>query len=93
MNHPVIQTNIMPSYHFVIAENNFLKHEIEYKNAVLMEQQSTITSLREDVAKTDHDARRWQAMKKIILAQGGEKQLKTVETTLDTDIRIEGAKR
>jgi hypothetical protein len=100
MNYIPIHTNIAPSYNYLNAENAYLKQNIEYKDAVLTEQQVTITKFQDDVSqlsqanmqlKSEHDkavsdAARWQVMKKIILSQGGERHLYEVQKTVDREI-------
>lgn len=51
MNYTPIHTNIFPSYNYMAAENAFLKQDVEYKNAVLCEQQATIDNLQKEIAK------------------------------------------
>lgn len=100
MNYIPIHTNIAPSYNYLSAENAYLKQTIEYKDAVLTEQQVTITKFQNDVSqlsqanmnlKSEHDkavsdAARWRVMKKIILSQGGERHLYEVQKTVDREI-------
>lgn len=101
MNYIPIHTNIAPSYNYLSAENAYLKQNIEYKDAVLAEQQTTIKKFQDDVSqlsqanmqlKSEHekavsDAARWQVMKKIILSQGGERHLYEVQKTVDKEIQ------
>jgi cytochrome c biogenesis protein ResB len=103
MNYIPIHTNIAPSYNYVSAENAYLKQDIEYKNAVLAEQQSVVTGLRAEVSKLSQmtasyskerdqfaaDAERWRVMKKIIQSQGGDKHLYEVQKIVDKDIERE----
>lgn len=100
MNYIPIHTNIAPNYNYLSAENAFLKQDIEYKNAVLCEQKATISKLQADteqLSKASHtfkqerdaavgDAARWRVMKKIILTQGGERQLYEVQKTIDKEL-------
>ena len=99
MNHMLIPTNVMPNYNYLAAENSFLRQSIEYKDAVLCEQQTTIKKFQADVEqissanmqikqendKLKHDAERWQIMKKILLTQGGERQLYEVQKIVDKE--------
>jgi len=73
MNYMPIHTNIAPNYNYLSAENAYLKQNIEYKDAVICEQQSTISKLQADteqLSKASHtfkqerdkavaDAQRW----------------------------------
>ena len=97
-----IPTSVYPNYNYLAAENSFLKQNIEYKDAVICEQQEKINYLEADLAqlsestaalkaakdRAEYDAARWQSMKKIILNQGGEKALYEVQKTVDQDIEI-----
>jgi hypothetical protein len=100
MNYVPIHTNIAPNYNYLSAENAFLKQDIEYKNTVLWEQQTTIKKFEEDVQQLSQanmglmqerdkavaDAARWRVMQKIILSQGGERHLYEVQKTVDKEI-------
>jgi hypothetical protein len=100
MNYIPIHTNISPNYNYLSAENAYLKHNIEYKDAVICEQQAKITELQKDVQQLSNacnlfkqerdkhsaDAERWRVMKKIILTQGGQRELYEVQKTIDKDI-------
>jgi hypothetical protein len=102
----VIPTNIAPNYNYLAAENAFLRQGMEYKDAVICEQQTTIQHLQKDIEslskasatfmqerdKFEMDARRWQVMKKIILTQGGERQLYEVQKTIDKELERNRAK-
>lgn len=102
MNYIPIHTNIAPNYNYLSAENAFLKQDIEYKNAVLCDQQSTIAKYQADVEQLSQanatfkqerdqaaaDAARWSVMKQIILSQGGERQLYEVQKTVDKEITL-----
>lgn len=106
MNYPPIHTTVYPSYNYISAENSFLKQTIEYRDHVLHEQQGTINKLNADVdqlsqanaqfrtecSKAKADAARWQVMKKIILTQGGERQLYEVQKTIDKELERNRAK-
>ena len=101
-----IHTNIAPSYNYLSAENAYLKQNIEYKDAVLTEQQVTIKKFQDDVSqlsqanmqlksendKAASDAARWRVMKKIILSQGGERNLYEVQKTVDREIANDRAR-
>lgn len=105
MNYYPVHTNITPNYNFLSAENAYLKQDIEFKNAVLIEQESTINKLKADVGqlsqanmmfradcdKFRHDAKRWEAMKKIIEMQGGKDHAEQVQQIVDKDIQKNGA--
>ena len=66
MNYTPIHTSIYPSYNYLAAENAFLKQDIEYKNAVLAEQQGKIESLQRANAELQHDALRWNKFKQCV---------------------------
>jgi len=99
MNPIMIPSSVMPNYNYLAAENSFLRQNVEYKDAVLCEQQSTIQKFQADVQqissanmqikqendKLKHDAERWQTMKKILLTQGGERQLYEVQKFVDRE--------
>ena len=103
MNYVPIHTNIYPNYNYLSAENAFLKHDIEYKNAVIVDQQDRIKHLQNDVSslsqactkfkqerdKYEADSRRWQVMKRIIKTQGDERQLYEVQKIVDKEIESE----
>lgn len=107
MNHIPIHTSITPNYNYLSAENAFLRQNIEYKDAVLCEQQETITKLRADVdqlsqsnmnlkAERDNfeqDAHRWRIMKNIIRTQGTEQALYVVQKTVDRDLEHDRKRR
>lgn len=100
MNHMMIPTNVVPNYNYLAAENSFLRQSIEYKDAVLCEQQATIKKFQDDVAQLSEanmtlkmerdkavaDAERWRVMKQIIKTQGNEQQLYEVQKIVDRDI-------
>jgi hypothetical protein len=100
MNYIPIHTNIAPNYNYLSAENAYLKQNIEYKDAVICEQQVTIGKMRADTEQLSKanqafkqerdyavsDAARWRVMKKIILTQGGERQLYEVQKTIDKEL-------
>lgn len=99
-----IHTNIYPSYNFMTAENAFLKQQIEYKDAVLCEQQTTINGLRSELTEATQEnallkaqvdefranANRWKVMKQIIRGQGGDRHLYDVEKVVDKEIERVG---
>lgn len=99
MNYIPIHTNVFPNYNYLSAENAYLKQSIEYKDAVLCEQQMTIQKFQTDVEQISsanmqikqendrlkNDAERWHIMKKILLTQGGEKQLYEVQKIIDKE--------
>lgn len=105
MNYVPVHTSIAPNYNYLSAENAFLRHNIEYKDSVLCEQQQTISKLKADVDqlsqanmkfKTDRDkfeadSKRWQVMKQIIKNQGNEQQLYEVQKIVDKEIESERA--
>lgn len=100
MNYIPIHTNITPSYNYLLAENAFLKQDIEYKNNVICDQQGLVAGLKKDVDelsqanmklkaerdKYQADADRWRVMKNIIRSQGNEQQLYTVQKVVDKDL-------
>lgn len=100
MNYIPIHTNVAPNYNYLSAENAFLRQNIEYKDAVLCEQQATIQKFQADVAQLSEanmtlkmerdkavaDAARWQVMKQIIKTQGNEQQLYEVQKIVDREI-------
>lgn len=79
----VIHTNVLPSYNFMQAENSFLKHAIEWRDAVLQEQQAKIEALQRANSELQHDALRWNRFKHIIDAQKGELNGKQLENIVD----------
>lgn len=107
MNYMPIHTNIAPNYNYLSAENAFLKQDIEYKNAVLCDQQTTIAKYQADVEQLSQanatlrqerdravaDAARWKVMKQIIRSQGGDKQVYEVQKTVDKEIENDRAGR
>lgn len=100
MNYIPIHTNIAPNYNYLSAENAYLKQNIEYKDAVLAEQQTTIQKFKADVAQLSDanmtlkierdkavvDAERWRVMKQIIKTQGNERQLYEVQKIVDKEL-------
>lgn len=100
MNYTPIHTNIYPSYNFMAAENAFLKQQIEYKDAVLCEQQHTINGLQSELTETTQEnallksqvedlhanSSKWKIMKQIIRGQGGERHLYDVEKVVDKEM-------
>jgi cell division protein FtsB len=107
MNYIPIHTNIAPNYNYLSAENAFLRQNIEYKDAVLCQQQETINKLQADVDqlsqanmqfkterdRNEDDARRWRVMKNIIRTQGTDQALYVVQKTVDKDLENERARR
>ena len=107
MNHIPIHTNISPNYNYLSAENAFLRQNIEYKDAVLCEQQATIKKYQADVSqlseanmtlkaerdKAVSDAARWKFMKRIIKEQGSEQQLYEVTKIVDKEMENDRARR
>lgn len=103
MNYIPIHTSIYPNYNFLSAENSYLKQSIEYKDAVLQEQQTKITQLQADVTQLSQassgykrerdqyadDALRWQIMQRIIKTQGNDKQMYEVTKIVDREIERE----
>jgi len=104
MNYYPIHTNIAPNYNYLSAENAYLKQDIEFKNAVLLEQQSTIGKLKADIDqlsqanmdfkvahnKASHDAKRWAVMKKMIATQGGQEHAQHIQQVVDGEIKKNG---
>lgn len=100
MNYVPIHTNIAPNYNYLSAENAYLKQNIEYKDAVLCEQQTTIAKFQADVAQLSEanmtlkierdkavaDAERWRVMKQIIKIQGNDQQLYQVQKIIDKEL-------
>lgn len=98
--HMVIPTHIAPNYNYLSAENAFLRQNIEYKDAVLIEQQSTIQKLQKDVTQLSEanmdlkiqrdkaiaDAERWKIMQQIIRTQGNDQQAYLVGKIVDKDL-------
>lgn len=107
MNHMPIHTSIAPNYNYLSAENAFLRQNIEYKDAVLCEQQETINKLRADVDQLsqsnmtlkserddfEQDANRWRIMKNILRTQGTDQALYVVQKTVDKDMENERSRR
>lgn len=98
-----VPTNIYPNYSYLATENAFLKQNIEYKDAVICEQQTTINGIQEqmslmqheansEISKLQFDALRWQTMKKILLKQGGPQKAAEVQGIIDRDIRASQGK-
>lgn len=102
MNHIPIHTNIAPNYNYLSAENAYLRQNIEYKDAVLCEQQTRIAQLQQDVDRLSQasakfkqerdryeiDANRWRIMKQIIHIQGTDKQVYEVTKIIDKEIEL-----
>lgn len=100
MNYVPIATNVAPNYNYLAAENSYLRQNIEYKDAVLCEQQTTIQKFKADVSqlsqanmtikserdKAQEDAQRWRVMKQIIKSQGGDRQLYEVQKIIDKEL-------
>lgn len=100
MNYVPIHTNIAPNYNYLSAENAYLKQNIEYKDAVLCEQQATIEKFQADVSQLSEanmtlkmerdkavaDAERWRVMKQIIKIQGNDQQLYEVQKIIDKEL-------
>lgn len=107
MNHMPIHTSIAPNYNYLSAENAFLRQNIEYKDAVLCEQQETINKLHADVDQLsqsnmtlkserdtfEQDANRWRIMKNIIRTQGTDQALYVVQKAVDKDLENERSRR
>ena len=107
MNHMMIPTNVVPNYNYLAAENAFLRQNIEYKDAVLVEQQATIQKFQADVAqlsdanmtlkierdKAVADAARWKVMKQIIKTQGNEREVYEVTKIVDKELENDRARR
>lgn len=103
MNYIPIHTNIAPNYNYLSAENAYLKQSIEYKDAVLGEQQARITQLQQDVEQLSQasakykqerdqyadDAQRWQVMHRIIKTQGNDREAYEVHKIVDKEIERE----
>lgn len=99
MNYVPIHTSVAPNYNYLSAENAYLKQSIEYKDAVLCEQQTTITKLQADTQqlskanmqfkqerdKAVADAERWHVMKKIMAEQGNERHIYDVQKAIDKE--------
>lgn len=79
----LIHTSIMPSYDFVQAENAYLKQSIEWRDAVLQEQQSKIVCLQKANTELQHDALRWNKFKHIIDLQKGDMSAKQLQQIVD----------
>lgn len=100
MNYINIPTTIYPSYNYLAAENAFLKQTVEFKDAVLCEQQAAIVKFQADVQQLSQsnmtlkqerdraveDAERWRVMQQIIKTQGSDKEAYVVQKTVDSDI-------
>lgn len=107
MNYYPIHTNITPNYNYLSAENAYLKQDIEFKNAVLLEQQTTIEKLKADIQhlsqanmtfkierdKFEADAKRWEIMQRIIRTQGNDQHLYEVQKVVDKELRNERGRR
>lgn len=103
MNYVPIHTNVYPSWNYLAAENAYLKQNMEYKDAVLCEQQEKIQNLEKDVNELSRanvtfkqerdqalaDAERWRVMKKIIGQSGGQQPLYEIQKFVDQDIKHE----
>lgn len=83
----VVQTSVVPSYAFLQAENLYLRQNIEWRDAVLMEQQEKIENLQRANTELQHDAMRWNKFKHIIDAQKGEMSAKQLQNIVDTGHR------
>lgn len=103
MNYIPIHTNIAPNYNYLSAENAYLKQSIEYKDAVLCEQQTRIAQLQQDVEQLSQasaqykqerdqyadDAQRWKIMQRIIKTQGNQREMYEVTKIVDKEIERE----
>ena len=103
MNYMPIHTNVYPNYNYLSAENAYLKQNIEYKDAVICDQQSMISGLRKDIDelsqanmklkaerdKYQADAERWRVMKNIIRNQGNDQQAYLVGKVVDKSLEFE----
>lgn len=87
MNYTPVHTTIVPNWNYLSAENAYLKQEIEWKNAVLVEQQGKIESLQRANSELQHDALRWNRFKHIIDGQRGELTGQQLERIVDTGHR------
>lgn len=83
----LVHTNILPSYNFVQAENAYLKQAIEWRDAVLQEQQMKIDALHKANSDLQHDAMRWNKFKHIIDAQKGQLSGKQLQNIVDSGDR------
>lgn len=79
----IIHTSIAPNYNFMQAENAYLKQAVEWRDAVLQEQQMKIDALQRANAELQHDAMRWHKFKHIIDAQKGEMSSKQLQNIVD----------
>ena len=107
MNYIPIHTNIAPNYNYLSAENAYLKQTIEYKDAVLCDQNATIQKYQVDVAQLSEsnmtlkserdkamaDAERWRVMKQIIKTQGNEREVYEVTKIVDKELENDRARR
>lgn len=85
--YPVIHTNIAPSYNFMLAENAYLKQSIEWRDAVMVDQQTKIEALQRANSELQHDAMRWNKFKHIIDAQKGQLTAKQLQNIVDAGHR------
>lgn len=87
MNYQPIHTNITPNINYLSAENAFLKQDIEYKNAVLCEQQTKIDALQSANGALQQDAARWRRFKAIIDSQKGDMNSAQLQNIVDAGDR------
>jgi hypothetical protein len=90
MNYIPVHTNIVPNYNYLSAENAYLRQNIEYKDAVLCEQQVKMEILTRANQQLQLDAQRWQKFKRIIDAQKGELNAEQLQNIVDHGHRDAG---
>lgn len=82
-----VPTSIYPNYNYVATENAFLKQNIEYKDAVICEQQQKIDSLTQANQELQLDAQRWQKFKRMFDAQKGPMNSEQLQHIVDNGQR------
>ena len=80
----VIKTDVLPSYSCIVAENNYLRHAVEYRDAIAHQLQTKVDALTKSVDELEHDAKRWRRFKEIIDSQKGEMSAEQLQRIVDT---------
>jgi len=81
--YPIVHTNIAPNYNFVQAENAYLRQSVEYRDAVIVDQQRQIAGLQEENSRLQFDAARWNKFKQIIDSQKGDLTSSQLQNIVD----------
>jgi hypothetical protein len=87
LNYMMVHTPVAPNYSFLQAENAYLRQALEWRDAMLVEQQNRLTHLHSVNAQLQHDAQRWAKFKGIIDKQQGELTSQQLQNIVDTGNR------